>query len=460
MLLLFSLPSAEVFYGLLAIIVLLAASALISGSEVAFFSLTHNDFDGISRQNDASSANVMYLRSHPRKLLATILISNNLVNIAIVLLSDYLIQLFISEALLQQWADGVLYWVPLLQDYVAPLYMAQAMGFLTTVVAATFVLLFFGEVMPKVYAGSNKVSLAKIMAGPMISLMSLFHPLSVVLVKSTLLIEGRLYRHRLTNNKTSREDIDEAIDLTVKNEDDLDDQELDILKSIVKFGDVTVTQIMRSRLDVVAVDFRLDYAELLAVVRECGYSRIPVYETDLDTVTGVLYVKDLLPYLHEPAAFEWQSLIRTDVLFVPESKRINDLLRDFQRRHLHLGIVVDEYGGTTGIVTLEDILEEVIGDIRDEFDDESEIMYKKIDDHNYVFDGKTMLNDMCRVLSIDTAYFDDVRGEADSVAGMILETIGRLPVEKESIDIKECRFEAVKVGERRIEEILVVLPKE
>jgi CBS domain containing-hemolysin-like protein len=215
---------------------------------------------------------------------------------------------------------------------------------------------------------------------------------------------------------------------------------------------------MRSRVDVVAIDERSSYAEVLALIREAGYSRLPVYENDADSVIGILYVKDLLSHLQQQADFAWQELIRTNVLFVPESKKINDLLKEFQKQHLHMAIVVDEYGGTAGIVTLEDILEEVIGDIQDEFDDEPEVLFQKVDDLNYVFDGKTMLNDLYRITGLESPVFDSVKGEADSLAGLLLEMVGELPEFDQELDYEGFRFKIVSVTDRRIERVLMTLP--
>ena len=282
--------------------------------------------------------------------------------------------------------------------------------------------------------------------------------MSKILVNWTKVIEKRLAK-RTQNAITSREDIDEAIELTVSGAED-GEQEVDILKSIVKFGDVSVKQIMRSRVDVVAVDFRVAYHELLAVIKESGYSRIPIYDEDFDHITGLLYVKDLLGHLNEEASFEWQELIHTDILYVPEAKKIDDLLKDFQKKRLHMAIVVDEYGGSSGIVTLEDIMEEIIGDIKDEFDDEPEVIYRQVDDFNFLFEGKTLLNDFCRVIGIDTTTFDEVKGEADSLAGLILEILGELPDEEAEVTYNQFRFKIVSVSDRRIEQIQITLPND
>ncbi len=435
---------------------LLVCSALISGSEVAFFSLTHNDFEKLQQENSGSSHRILFLKEKPRKLLATILISNNFINIAIVIISDFVLLRLLYAERLDLWAASFIEFFSL-QEVIGIEATGRLLGFLITVVGVTFLLVLFGEVAPKIYAKINNLHLAKFMSGPMMFLMRLFHPISQVLVNWTTLIERRLAARPLSGNATSREDIDEAIELTVSSEAKTE-QEIDILKSIVKFGDVSVKQIMRSRVDVVAVDFRINFKELLDLVRSSGYSRIPVYDDDFDNVTGILYVKDLLGHLHEDADFEWQRLIRTNMLYVPEAKKIHDLLREFQREHLHMAIVVDEYGGSAGIVTLEDIMEEVIGEIKDEFDNEAEVIFRKIDDYHYVFEGKTLLNDVCRIIGVDTSTFDEVKGDADSLAGLVLELYGEIPQKDIEITYNLFRFKIVSVSKRRIEQVLITLP--
>ena len=449
--------SVETLLGILGIILLLVCSALISGSEVAFFSLTPNDFERLEQENGPNSQRILALKDKPRRLLATILISNNFINIAIVILSEFVLMKAIPQDTFGQWATHLTsLWGEPGPERVA--YWSWLIGFLITVVGVTFLLVLFGEVAPKVYAKINNIRLARLMARPITILLKVLGPLNNLLVNTTRIIERKLASTAPGSNLTSREDIDEAIELTVSQEKDAG-QDVDILKSIVKFGEVTVKQIMSSRVDVVAVDFRIDYHELLSVVRESGYSRIPVYENDFDNVAGILYVKDLLGHLNEGNDFEWQELIRTDVYYVPEAKKINDLLKEFQQQHLHLAIVVDEYGGSSGIVTLEDIMEEVIGEIKDEFDDEVEVVFKKIDDFNYLFEGKTLLNDVCRIVGIDTNTFDEVKGEADSLAGLILEITGVIPKVDSEIPYNQFRFKIVSVNRRRIEQILFVLPK-
>lgn len=419
--------------------------------------MTPNDFDRLEQENGKNSRRILALKDKPRRLLATILISNNFINIAIVILSEYVLMKAIPPDTFHRWAA----FITSLWGEPSPErldYWSWLIGFLITVVGATFLLVLFGEVAPKVYAKINNLKLARLMAGPITFLLKAMGPLSNALVHTTRIIERKLAHTAPGGSPPSREDIDEAIELTVSQEKDAA-QDVDILKSIVKFGEVTVKQIMSSRVDVVAVDFRIDYPELLKVVQESGYSRIPVYENDFDHVTGILYVKDLLGHLNEGKDFEWQQLIRTDVYYVPEAKKINDLLKEFQQQHLHLAVVVDEYGGSSGVVTLEDIMEEVIGEIKDEFDDELEVVFKKIDDFNYLFEGKTLLNDVCRIVGIDTNSFDEAKGEADSMAGLILELTGLLPKADAEISYNQFRFKIVSVNKRRIEQILFTLPK-
>lgn len=453
---LLALPSAEVVAASVIIIFLLFCSALVSGSEVAFFSLNHKDFEKLAQDERGAGARILDLARRPRELLATILISNNFINIAIVILSDFVLRRVISVDTFLSWskaiAENTMLNLPVEK-------FADIISFIIAVVGVTFMLVLFGEVSPKVYAKLNNIRLAKLMSLPLVILVRVFSPLSGILVKWTNFIEARLARSTAGGSPTSRQDIDEAIELTVSGEEDTE-QDVDILKSIVKFGDVSVKQIMRSRVDVVAVDYRISYKELLKVVRESEYSRIPVFDEDFDHVTGILYVKDLLGHLNEEEEFEWQKLIRTDLLYVPEAKKIDDLLKEFQKKHLHMAIVVDEYGGSSGIVTLEDILEEIIGDIKDEFDDEPEVIYKQIDDYNFIFEGKTLLNDTCRILGLDTSTFDEVRGEADSLAGLILEILGEFPKDDDEVHYNQFRFKIVSVSERRIEQILITLPKE
>ncbi len=446
-------PIWEVSGASFLVVILLLCSALISGSEVAFFSLTPNDIEDLKQDNSKSSERILKLKEMPRTLLATILISNNFINIGIVILSTYALNKVMPPELLATWAQPINWgWISFSVEQIAWLINGAI-----TVVGVTFLLVLFGEVAPKVYANLNNVKLAKTMSGTLNFLNGMFSPMSKILVHWTRLIETRLESKAQQANLTSKEDIDEAIELTVSNDANAK-AEVDILKSIVKFGDVTVKQIMRSRVDVMALDFRTGFKDIIKVARRSGYSRIPIYDDDFDSVTGILYTKDLVGHLEEGDNYEWQALIRTNVLYVPEAKKISDLLREFQKEKLHMAIVVDEYGGSSGIITLEDILEEVIGEIKDEFDDMVELDFKKIDDYNFIFEGKTLLYDMCRVIDLETTTFDDVKGDADSIAGLMLELYGQIPKNNVEIIYNPYRFKIVSVNKRRIKQVQITLP--
>lgn len=440
-------------FGILIIVLLLVCSALISSSEVAFFSLTASDFQKLEQENNnRSSQDILSLKDFPRRLLATILISNNFINIGIVILSDAIFQMALPVSNFVTMMGGVpdswlLFGLTKEQ-------LGKYIHFGITVVGVTFLLVLFGEVAPKVYAKLNNMKIARFMSRPLTFLSIIFKPLSNLLVSGTSIIERKLARHAGASS-TSKKDIDQAIELTVKDEQ----QEIDILKGIVKFGEVSVKQIMCSRVDVVAVDFKTTFVELIKLIKQSGYSRIPVIDEDFDNITGILYVKDLLKFLNESDDFEWQGYIRPEVHYVPEAKKISDLLKEFQSKRQHMAIVVDEYGGSSGIATLEDIMEEVIGEIKDEFDDTIEVEFKKIDDANFVFEGKTLLNDVCRVVGVDTGTFDNEKGDADSLAGLLLEIIGFIPKKGRVIYSGEYRLEVMSVSKRRIEQIKITLPK-
>ncbi|MEL6636710.1 MAG: gliding motility-associated protein GldE [Bacteroidota bacterium] len=437
-------------------LLLLASSAFVSSSEVAYFSLTPNDLNKLEQENSPTAQRILELREMPRTLLATILISNNFINIAIVLLSNFILGYLLGPERCEQWASALLtgFWW---EAWLTVPQLAAAIDWTITVAGVTFLLVLFGEVAPKVYAKINNVQLAKTMSGVLMFLVRIFRPLSGLLVRGTNAIEKRLSKHRTNGSTTSREDIDQAIELTVRGDRNAP-EDIDILKSIVKFGEISAKQIMRARVDVVAVDFRLSFKELLQIVRESGYSRIPVYDEDFDHVTGILYAKDLLAHLEKPDDFEWQALIRTNVMYAPESKKIDDLLGEFQQERMHMAIVVDEYGGSSGIVTLEDIMEEVIGEIRDEFDPAADVDFERIDDYNYVFEGKTLLNDVCRIVGTDTTTFDEVKGDADSVAGLVLEMLGQIPTKGVEVTYNQYRLRSIAVNRRRIEQVQITLP--
>ncbi|MEM6316766.1 MAG: gliding motility-associated protein GldE [Bacteroidota bacterium] len=448
-----SISSLGLLVACLVIAILLVSSALISSSEVAYFSLSPNDLDHLKGEESPVSKRILNLLETPRTLLATILISNNFINIGYIIVSEYVLRNTLTEDICRRWAEKITQIVPFISWDLA--YLSQAISFAITTILVTFAVVLFGEVAPKVYAKINNVFIARLMSFPLQFFRNIFFPLSKLLVNFTTIIEKKLAT-RTTNNLASKEEIGAAIDLTVKGDIDAN-EEVDILKSIVNFGDVSVKQIMQPRVDVIAVDFQSNYQELLQILRESGYSRIPVYQENFDQITGLLYAKDLLGYLEETDKFEWQELLRTEVLYVPESKKIDDLLKEFQAKRLHMAVVVDEYGGTSGIVTLEDIMEEIIGEIRDEFDDEIELEYEKINDSTYIFEGKTLLNDVCRVLGLDTNTFDDVRGDADSLAGLILEFLGRLPRKGREIKHEQFAFKVEEVDARRIIRIKITI---
>lgn len=438
----------------LILIFLLFCSAVISGSEVAFFSLSPQDFHNLEQENSVSSKRILQLRETPRTLLATILIVNNLINIMIVIFSDSIVSALFSAETNLAWGEYA--YQNLFFNTLDPETWASVIEFSTTVILATFLLVLFGEITPKIYANVNNIKLAKWVSGVLIFLLKIFGGPSRVLVGSSHFIERRFKKTSNSSNSASKEEIDRAIDLTVLHEFDAETEKT-MLKSIVKFGEVSVKQIMKARVDIVAVDLESTFNEVMAIVRESGYSRIPVYQDDLDNLVGILYVKDLLGHFNAPKDFEWQKLLRTNVLYVPEAKKINEVLKEFRNARVHMALVVDEYGGTSGLVTLEDILEEVIGEIRDEFDDDNEITYEKIDDFNYIFDGKTMINDMCKVLNLDKDIFEEIRGDADSVAGLFLEMYGQIPKLNTEIRFNKFLFQVISVTKRRIEKIKITI---
>lgn len=440
-----------------ALLLLLLSSALISGSEVAFFSLSLNDFARLSEENTPAAKRILKLKEKPRTLLATILISNNFINIAIVIVSDFILRHTLAEGVLERWSATLIDQFGLAIDVER---MASGLNFVITVVGVTFLLVLFGEVAPKIYARINNLQMARFMSGPLMLLMRLFAPLSALLVNGTRIIENRLSRRHSGAPLASREEIDQAIDLTVSRESNAH-QEIDMLKRIVKFSDVSVRQIMKPRPDIVAVEWHTPYREVLKKIKESGYSRLPVYEEDLDHIVGILYAKDLIGHLDAPANFRWQRLVRKEnMLFVPETKKINELLKEFQQRHMHMAIVVDEYGGTAGLVTLEDVMEEVIGEIRDEFDEEEEeSFYEKIDERTFEFEGKAMLHDVARVLGVDPDIFEEDRGDTDSLAGLVLQLLGYIPPSGKEVIWKGYRIKVVESDKRQIHRIRITLPE-
>jgi gliding motility-associated protein GldE len=454
----FLVSSLEIFLPVILLVLLLIASGFLSGSEVAFFSLTPEDLEQIKNDKSGSSETLVKLWKNPQRLLATILISNNFINIAIVVLSDFLLHRILPAGTFLGWAEG-LQSLPLL-DSAEPATLSRVIGFLITVLIVTFLLILFGEIMPKIYANLNNKKLARSMARPLDFLNLLFSPLSRFLVSMSNYMERGINRRRSRFGGSKKHELDQAIDLTVS-ESDTNQDEADILKRVLTFNDVSVKQIMKSRMDVIAIDCEAGFDEVLAVIREHGYSRIPVYKEDFDNIEGILYAKDLLSHLGKDDKFNWKKLLRKNILFVPEAKKINELLKEFQRKHLHIAIVVDEYGGSAGIVTMEDIMEEILGEIRDEFDDQDELNAIVIDENTYVFEGKTLINDVCRIIGQDIQVFDVIKGDSDSIAGMILEITGELPEEGQEVSHQHFDFKVLSVSDRRVEKIqLSINPKE
>ncbi len=438
----------------LILIGLLISSAIISGSEVAFFSLEPQDFHTLEKEDSPQAKRILELRETPRTLLATILIVNNIINILIVFASDAIVRIATPDILIFSWGESIHQVFSL--SFMSPHLWSGLIEFFLTVVLATFLLVLFGEITPKIYASINNLKMSKSVSWILVQLHWLFLPVSRLLVHSSGFIERRFNTVSASNSGTSKDEIDKAIDLTLIHEYNAE-SEKNMLKSIVKFGDVTTKQIMRARVDMVALEATSDFSEVMDTIRSSGYSRIPVYEDDLDHIIGILYVKDLLGHFNASPDFDWLSLLRKNIMYVPEAKKINEVLKDFRKERVHMALVVDEYGGTSGLVTLEDILEEVIGEIKDEFDDDNEISFEKIDDYTYIFDGKTMINDMCKVLDEDKELFDEVRGDADSIAGLFLEMYGQMPKVNTEIRYSKFVFSIVAVNKRRIEKIKITI---
>ncbi len=419
-------PSTGVIAGLLVIIILLIGSALISASEAAFFSLNPSDKNKLKNTKGKSAERVISLLSKPEKLLATILITNNFINVGIVIIST-----FVTVNILDFAEEPVL-------------------SFIIQVVVVTFLILLFGEIIPKLFANQVAFKFSQLMSYPLHILNKLMTPLSLVLVRSTNLINRKL---KIKAENISMTVLSDALDLTTG----VVPSERNILKSIVKFSNINVSDIMKPRMDVVAIETEKKLKEVIVIINDSGYSRIPVYKDTLDNIIGILYVKDLIPYIDKTENFNWTSLIRPSY-FVPGTKKINALLQEFREKKIHLAIVVDEYGGTDGIVTLEDILEEIVGEITDETD-EIETLYVKIDENNYIFDAKVLLIDFYKVLQIQDDIFENIRGDADTLAGLILELKGEIPVVNEKLKAEGFLFTIVSADKRRIKKVKVTFEK-
>lgn len=409
------------------ILLLFIGSALVSGSEVAYFSLTPDQLDDPA--NSKIDAKIYHLILHPKRLLATILILNNFINISIVMISTY-----VTVRVL----EGV---------------YSTATIIATLTLVITVLIVFVGEIVPKVYANQRSLSFAKRTATLLHISFQLFAPLSWMLIKVSNIIEHRIEKKGYS---VSVDDLNEALEMAT--EEETSDEEKGILKGIVNFGTLSVKQIMKSRIDITAIDLETDFHELMNQINKTGYSRIPIYRETIDKIEGILYIKDILPYLNEDDAFAWQDLLRPG-FFVPESKKIDTLFKDFQEKRVHIAIVVDEYGGTSGLITMEDVIEEIVGEINDEFDEDFNIAYNKLDNNTFVFEGKTSLMDFCKVADIEHKVFEEVKGESESIGGLLLEIHGKLPNTGEKISYRNFLFTPVAVNDKRIKKVRVFIKR-
>ena len=417
-------PSVEaIIAGVLALL-LLVVSGFASGSEIAIFSLSPNDVSELEEGKNDTDRKIIELREDSERTLATILITNNLVNVTIIMLCNYFFAHVIDF--------GRAYWLQ----------------FLCITILLTFLLLLFGEIMPKVYSAHKPVDFCRKVVGPIYFCRKIFYPFASILIHSGILAEKVVQKE---NHVLSVDDLEQALELT---DNDEVKEEKKILESIVRFGDETAKEVMTSRQDVTVLDMQSSFPDVLKCIVENNYSRIPVYQDSIDNVRGILYIKDLLPHLGKPSTFRWQSLIRPPY-FVPETKKIDDLLREFQNNKVHIAIVVDEFGGTSGIVTLEDILEEIVGEINDEYD-EDEKTFVRLNKNTYIFEGKTLLSDFYKTLNIDDEEFEDIVGDADTLAGLLLEIKGEFPKINEKIVHDKYTFQVLEMDERRIMKVKVI----
>ncbi|WGD36031.1 gliding motility-associated protein GldE [Olleya sp. YS] len=417
----------NVALGFVLLIVLLICSAMISGAEVALFSLSKSDLEDEAIQNKKQIQIITKLLARPKKLLATILVANNFINIGIVILFAFL------------------------GNYLFSGISSVVVKFVVEVVVITFLILLFGEILPKIYASRNNLKFSTFMAYPLRVLDVLFSPLSLPMRSITLGIHNKLGKQK---SNISVDQLSQALELT--SEHDTTKEEQKILQGIVSFGNTDTKQVMQPRIDVFALNVEQPYSEIISEITNNGYSRIPVFKDNMDTIVGVLYVKDLLPYI-DKKTFDWTTLLR-DPFFVPENKKLDDLMAEFQEKKVHLAVVVDEYGGTSGLVSLEDIIEEIVGDISDEFDDE-DLIYSKLDNKNYVFEGKTALKDFYKIIKLeDDIVFEDHKGEAETLAGFILENSGGFPKRNSKINFENYVFTIEALDKKRIKRVKVTLP--
>jgi len=399
---------------------LLVLSAMISGAEIAYFSLSPKDIDELKNHETKTNRLILKHLKKPELLLATILIGNNFVNVGIVILTTFIVSSLVNFG------------------------GAVTLQFIIETIGITALILLFGEITPKVYASHFSKKFASVMAYPMMIMIKLFKPLGLILVKSTNIVNKRLEKKQ---RSLSIDELSHAVELT---SGDIE-EEKEILEGIVKFSNIKAEEIMTARVDVVDIDIKWDFKKVLHVINESGFSRLPVFEDTPDNIKGILYVKDLLLHIDKDASFRWQKLIR-DAYYIPESKKINDLLREFQMQKTHMAIVVDEYGGTSGIITLEDVLEEIVGEISDEMDVDEDT-YRKLPDGTYIFEGKTLLNDFFKITDIEEDVFDEVRGDAETLAGLMLEIKGAMPEKNETIEFEDYRFAILAADSRRIKKI-------
>ncbi|MBS1681466.1 MAG: gliding motility-associated protein GldE [Bacteroidetes bacterium] len=423
-------PNWFYVFGFTGILILLIVSAFISASEVAFFSLKGDYLDRCRTSDETADRNIVDLLKKPRLLLATILICHDFVNVAVVTISTFLMWEMTAT---RKPAETIV-------------------GIVTFIV--TFALTFFSEIIPKVYATQHNLSFARKVGGVWKFLQSVWRPISWLLLSMSNVVERRVKKKGYSSTV---EELNQALELTTKN-NETTEEEKDILKGIVNFGTLTVKQVMKSRIDISSVDVQVNFSELMEQVNKSGFSRIPVYRETIDSIEGILYTKDLLPHLEESANFKWQKLLRPG-FFVPETKKLDSLLKDFQSKHVHIAIVVDEYGGTSGVITLEDLIEEIIGDINDEFD-EVNLGYQKIDDHNFIFEGKISIHDLCKALDVDSSVFDEVKGESESLGGLILELHSALPKNGDRVVFDRFTFTVLNVDKKRISRVRVAVQEE
>lgn len=417
-------PSIGSIVAIVLACLLLVVSGFASGSEIAFFSLSPTDLNELEESKDQRDQRIMALRQDSERTLATILITNNLVNVTIIMLCNYFFAHVVRFG--NVWIE-----------------------FVCITVLLTFLLLLFGEIMPKVYCNQHALSFCRRVSGSILFCQRLFYPFASVLIRSGLLAEKVVPQE---NHVLSVDELEHALELTDK--DDIKEEQR-LLEGIVRFGDETAKEIMTSRQDVVALDSSSTFADVLRCIVENNYSRIPVYQDSIDNVRGILYIKDMLPHLDKPSTFRWQSLVRPPY-FVPETKKIDDLLREFQENKIHIAVVVDEFGGTSGIVTLEDVLEEIVGEINDEYD-EDEKNYVRINSNTFVFEGKTLLSDLYKILKLEDDIFEDVQGDADTLAGLLLEIKGDFPELHEKLKFQHFTFEVLEMDERRIAKVKVII---